>query len=95
MPVGAAQEGEALFATSCAACHGPGAAGSDKGPPLVHKIYEPSRHDDGSFYRAVRQGVRSHHWPFGDMTPLSAVSDGEVERIIAHVRELRRTAGIW
>jgi mono/diheme cytochrome c family protein len=93
-PVGAAQEGAALFATNCAACHGPGAAGSDKGPPLVHKIYEPSHHHDGSFYRAVRQGVRSHHWSLGDMPPVPGVSDGEVGRIIAYVRELQRAAGI-
>jgi mono/diheme cytochrome c family protein len=91
---GAEQEGAALFATNCAACHGTGAAGSDKGPPLVHKIYEPDHHDDDSFYRAVRQGVRSHHWSFGDMPPVPGVSDGEVGRIVAHVRELQRAAGI-
>ena len=71
-----------------------GAAGSDKGPPLVHKIYEPSHHGEESFYLAVRQGVRSHHWPFGDMPPVDGLSDDEVGRIIAYVRELQRAAGI-
>jgi len=91
---GTSRKGAALFATNCAACHGTGAAGSDKGPPLVHKIYEPSHHDDGSFYRAVHQGVRGHHWSFGDMPPVPGVSDAEVEAIITYVRELQRAAGI-
>jgi mono/diheme cytochrome c family protein len=91
---GGAQQGAALFAAKCAACHGTGGDGSDKGPPLIHKIYEPGHHDNGSFHRAVRQGVRAHHWPFGDMAPVPGVSDGEVEQIIAYVRERQRAAGI-
>jgi mono/diheme cytochrome c family protein len=91
---GDAREGADLFAKDCAACHGPGAAGSDKGPPLVDRIYEPSHHDDASFRRTVRQGVRAHHWPFGDMQPVPGVSDRNVERIIAYVRALQRAAGI-
>lgn len=84
----------ALFAKNCAACHGLGATGSDKGPPLVHKTYKPSHHDDGAFYRAVRQGVPAHHWSFGDMVPISAISDGEAGQITAYIRELQRAAGI-
>ena len=86
--------GAALFATNCAACHGLGAAGSDKGPPLVHKIYGPSRYSDGTFDFAVHHGARSYHWSFGDMPPIRGVSDGEVAEIIAYVRQLQRAAGI-
>ncbi len=93
-PVGTAQEGAALFATNCAACHGQDAAGSDKGPPLIHKMYEPGHHADASFYRAVSQGVRSHHWSFGNMPPIPGISDGKVRRIVVYVRELQRAAGI-
>lgn len=93
-PARAIQNGTTLFAKNCAGCHGAGAVGSDKGPPLVHKIYEPSHHDDGSFHRAVRQGVRPHHWSFGAMPPISGVSDDEAGRIISHVRKLQRAAGI-
>lgn len=88
------QEGAALFAMDCAACHGPNATGSDRGPPLVHKIYEPSHHNDGAFYRAVHQGVRRHHWSFGDMPPVPGVSDAEVGKIIAYVRDLQGAVGI-
>lgn len=90
----AAREGAALFAANCAMCHGPGALGSDKGPPLVHKTYEPSHHDDESFFRAVRQGVSAHHWSFGDMPAVPGVTEGETEKIIAYVRDLQRLAGI-
>ncbi len=93
-PAAGAREGAKLFATKCAGCHGAGAVGSDKGPTLVHKIYEPGHHGDASFYRAVRQGVRQHHWTFGAMPPMPDVSDSEVGRIISYVRELQRAIGI-
>ena len=91
---GAAKTGETLFNANCVACHGANAAGSDKGPPLVHKIYEPSHHGDASFLSAVRIGVRSHHWTFGDMPAQPQVRDGEVERIVTYVRTLQRSNGI-
>jgi mono/diheme cytochrome c family protein len=90
----AAPPGATLFADKCGGCHGQNAAGSDKGPPLVHKTYEPSHHADESFYRAVRQGVKSHHWPFGDMLPIKGVSDEEIGQIIAYVRALQVANGI-
>lgn len=90
----AAREGATLFAENCAVCHGPDALGSDKGPPLVHETYEPSHHDDESFFRAVRQGVSAHHWSFGDMPAVPGVTEGETEKIIAYVRDLQRSAGI-
>jgi mono/diheme cytochrome c family protein len=86
--------GALVFAEKCAICHGPAASGTDKGPPLVHRIYEPSHHDDESIRRAVRVGVAQHHWTFGAMAPVPAVSDGEIEQVIAYVRALQRAAGI-
>lgn len=92
---GAALEGETLFKKNCAACHGDNAAGRDGlGPPLVHKIYEPGHHGDGAFFLAVQQGVRAHHWPFGNMQPVAGVSHNDVENIIAYVRTLQRANGI-
>jgi mono/diheme cytochrome c family protein len=88
------QEGHALFEANCAACHGENAAGSDRGPPLVHPVYEPSHHGDMSFVLAARQGVRAHHWRFGDMPAIDAVSDEQVLRITAYVRALQRANGI-
>lgn len=90
-----AQVGKLAFDASCAACHGVNAAGQDGvAPPLVHKIYEPSHHGDESFHRAASMGVRSHHWPFGDMPPVEGNTRGDIVMIIAYIRELQRTNGI-
>ncbi|GGK54813.1 c-type cytochrome [Salinarimonas ramus] len=89
-----AERGAAAFAANCTACHGANAAGSESGPPLVHRIYEPSHHADGSFHIAVRQGVRAHHWGFGDMPPQPHVTNAEVADIVAYVRELQHANGI-
>jgi len=87
-------KGAALFATNCAACHGQDARGTDHGPPLIHRIYEPSHHDDFAFYRAVGGGSRQHHWQFGDMPPVPGVSFEDTGHIIAGVRQQQRRAGI-
>lgn len=87
--------GERLFNESCANCHGANAAGQQGiAPPLVHRIYEPGHHADGAFFLAVKQGVRAHHWPFGDMPPVEGLTQRDVERIVAYVRLLQRANGI-
>lgn len=90
-----ARTGEEIFNRNCAICHGQNAVGVDgAGPPLVHIIYEPSHHADLSFQLAVQQGVRQHHWRFGNMPPIEGVSQTEVSAIVAYVRELQRVNGI-
>ncbi|TCD14860.1 c-type cytochrome [Oricola cellulosilytica] len=92
---GVAKEGEALFAANCASCHGVNAAGQEGiAPPLVHIIYEPNHHSDAAFHLAVQQGVRAHHWRFGNMRPVDGVSEDDVEMIVAYVRALQRENGI-
>ncbi len=87
-------EGQALFVAHCAACHGTEALGTDQGPPLIHRIYEPSHHSDLAFYRAIALGVHQHHWQFGDMPPVPAVSGEDAAHIIAWIRQRQRAAGI-
>ncbi len=90
-----AQVGKMAFEAKCSACHGANAVGqTDVAPPLVHKIYEPSHHADESFRRAVSLGVPQHHWPFGNMPPVEGLTRGDVNMIIAYVRELQRANGI-
>lgn len=90
-----AQMGKAAFEAACAACHGRNAAGNaNAGPPLVHKVYEPSHHGDMSFQLAVQNGVRAHHWKFGNMPAQDGLTKAEVTAIIAYVRELQRENGI-
>ena len=87
--------GKALFARHCMRCHGPEARGTRIGPPLVHRIYEPSHHADAAFFLAVKRGVRSHHWKFGDMPPVPGLGPEEVALIVKYVRRLQRAAGIF
>lgn len=91
-------EGKKLFAQHCATCHGADLKGSDKGdkkgPPLLHKIYEPSHHGDAAFQLAARNGVRAHHWPYGDMAPVPKVTPDDVSHITAYVRVEQRKVGI-
>ena len=92
---GNAQIGKVAFEAKCAACHGANAAGQDGvAPPLVHKIYEPSHHGDAAFLLAAKNGVRAHHWRFGNMPPVEGLTDGDVKMIVAYVRELQRANGI-
>lgn len=88
------QAGENRFNELCARCHGLAGLGTNTGPPLVHKIYEPSHHADFAFMRAAMQGVRAHHWKFGNMPKISEATPDDVNRIIPYVRWLQREAGI-
>lgn len=90
-----AKAGQVAFEANCASCHGNNAAGKDGfAPPLVHKIYEPDHHADLSFQLAVKNGVRAHHWRFGNMPPVESVSEDKVADIVVYVRELQRANGI-
>lgn len=89
-----ARAGEATFNENCAKCHGKNAAGTDRGPPLVHDIYNPGHHADAAFYLAVQRGVPRHHWRFGNMPPLPDVTRADVASIVIFIRELQVANGI-
>ena len=89
------QPGEQLFDRNCAGCHGPKAGGTDKGPPLAHRTYEPSHHSDQSFHLAVRNGVAAHHWRFGNMPPQPQVTEPDVRAIVGYVRWVQRETGVY
>ena len=89
------EEGEAKFNNFCSRCHGPQGQGTNNGPPLVHKIYEPNHHADMAFQRAAAQGVRAHHWKFGNMPKIEGVVPEDVSQIIGYIRWLQRQAGIF
>jgi len=93
---GSAKMGERAFGAKCAACHakdGGGVEGS--GPPLIHKIYEPSHHGDMAFVMAAERGVQSHHWGFGNMPPVEGITRAEIVSIIAYVRAVQKENGIF
>ena len=86
-------QGKGLYTQHCAACHGTDLKGSDKGPPMLHKVYEPSHHADIAFQLAVANGVRAHHWQFGDMAPVPGLDDDEIDVIIAYIRDQQEMHG--
>ena len=90
-----ALSGQQAFAENCARCHGKTAGGSDKGPPLVHNIYNPGHHADQSVIFAIKRGARQHHWGFGNMPARPEVAEHEIPKIIRFVRELQAANGVF
>ena len=91
-----AQVGEQVFNVACAECHGTNAAGQNGiAPPLVHITYDPGPPGDASFLLAFRNGVRAHHWKFGNMPAVEGLTDGDVKMVVAYIRELQRANGIF
>ncbi len=86
--------GKTAFDANCAACHGQNAAGTDKGPPLIHNVYNAGHHSDAAFVIAAKIGVRQHHWPYGPMPPQPQVTEEQVTAIVQYVRELQAANGI-
>lgn len=89
----AAADGAALYAANCASCHGEDLRGTDKGPSHLSVVYEPNHHPDESFQAAIEQGVRAHHWNFGDMQPVTGLDQAQIDAIIAHIREVQAREG--
>ena len=88
------KEGRAVFQKNCRQCHGDQGEGTENGPPLIHGFYRPNHHADGSFFLAVRNGVRAHHWNFGDMPAQPGVSDADASKILVYIRRVQIASGI-
>jgi len=87
-------KGQLLFNQSCQSCHGTNGRGTIQGPPLVDKTYEPKHHANLAFNFAVKNGVRSHHWKFGDMPAVPEISPEMIGHITQYIRTLQKQAGI-
>lgn len=88
------QQGKLGYDENCASCHGSDLKGTRQGPPFLHAVYEPSHHGDEAFYRAIANGVRAHHWRFGDMPAVANVSREQAKEIVAYIRQQQREVGI-
>ena len=82
----AAKSGEAIYANSCASCHGRDLEGTNTGPSPLSIVYEPGHHGDEAFRAAIANGSPQHHWNFGDMPPVGGLSADQVDDVIAYVR---------
>ena len=76
--------GESLFATSCAACHGPGGEGG-RGPNL-HERGSWHSLDEQDLFRTIQDGI-----PGADMPPTRLPED-KLWQIVAFVRSLTAPA---
>lgn len=83
-----------LYQENCTQCHGARLGGTDEGPPLLHKYYVSSHHDDQSFYRAIRRGAKQHHWRFGDMAPIAGIDERQAYSIVEFVRWFQKESGL-
>ncbi len=66
--------GEELYTTHCAACHGADGNGSASGPGIVHELH----HSDPELVAVILNGK-------GEMAPV-AVTQEEAEAIVAYMR---------
>jgi mono/diheme cytochrome c family protein len=89
----ASPDGEALYRQNCASCHGSDLRGTRKGPSHLSVVYEPGHHPDESFRVAVRDGVRQHHWDFGDMARVEGLDDKELQAVIEFIRSKQEEDG--
>ena len=87
--------GQWLYEENCSSCHGATLAGTDKGPPLVHDFYKPSHHNDQAFYRAALNGVKQHHWNFGDMPNIVGMTKKKMDRVIPFIRFYQREMKLY
>jgi mono/diheme cytochrome c family protein len=86
-------EGEALYQASCAACHGTDLRGTAIGPSHLSVIYNPEHHADAGIALVAMNGVQAHHWRFGDMPPVPGITQDDMVRVIAFIRENQRVQG--
>jgi mono/diheme cytochrome c family protein len=88
------RQGERLFNTYCASCHGYYGRGEGLGPPLLDTLYTRSRLPDQAIRSAVEQGVNQRHWHYGAMPRVPRMGPAQVDEIIPYVRWLQQRAGI-
>ena len=83
------------YQSNCAGCHGKWLEGSEQGPPLMHGFYKPSHHGNAAFYRAALQGVRAHHWQFGDMPKVEGITKEDMDSIVPFIRWYQHEKGLY
>ena len=79
--------GKAVFEATCAACHGPGAAGSERAPALNSGTF---RHggSDSDLFQTIRSGV-----PGTQMPSFSGLPSDSVWRLVSYIKSLSGGTG--
>ena len=92
-PLAPDASGETVYQARCASCHGADLRGTSEGPSQLSIVYEPGHHGDDSYRSAIRNGVRQHHWGFGDMPAVPDITDGQIESVIEYIRTEQQRNG--
>jgi mono/diheme cytochrome c family protein len=78
------QLGRAVYAKSCAVCHGPAGEGQFPAPPLDFTGHA-HHHPDWELYMVIAEGKVG----FGEMPPWKGtLDDREIRSVIAHIKTL-------
>lgn len=87
--------GKTTYDAFCSVCHGENIAGTDSGPTFLDRVYHPGHHGDIAFLIAPMEGVKAHHWDFGDMPPVEGATEIHLKKIVIYVRAIQRANGIF
>lgn len=93
VPLADEADGATIYQARCASCHGEDLRGTESGPSQLSIVYEPNHHGDDSYRSAIRIGVPQHHWNFGNMPPIEAITDDQIERVITYIRSQQQELG--
>ena len=85
-PTSAIDLGEGIYGANCAQCHGNDLTGTDRGPSLLQPLYGPDQLPDAQVANAIRNGVEEELWEFGPMPANGAITDAQVDAILAFIR---------
>ncbi len=85
-------QGERLFNTYCASCHGYYGRGEGLGPALLDTLYLAPRLADAAVEAAILHGVPQTHWRYGAMPKVGRMGPEEARLVIPYLRWLQERA---
>ncbi len=88
------EQGRSAFARHCASSHGRLAGGTTSGPGLLGAPFGLSAMPDEAIRSAVLEGVPPRNDAYRPMGPSPEIAPGELDDIIAFLRELQRLQGV-
>lgn len=85
-PGTALERGERIYAANCAQCHGADLTGNERGPSLLLEVYGSDELADADIADAIRNGAEQRLFEFGPMAGNGALSDQQIDAVVAFVR---------
>ena len=86
--------GQAVYARSCAPCHGGELRGTTRGPAPLSMAMAPDQLSDDAMRAAIVEGTDGVDSEFGPMSPMQQLADAEVDGVIAYLRAEQARQGL-